>query len=450
MASLIEAFSVTDVYVQIKFGVTVKVASIANSNFLLNKTDATPSTVANPFKTIDIVRDYNSVSKILKLYFTDEILEDNSPYTLTVTNLTNVLDAVFANDSISFETGILNVDLATTIDAVYPDPVIIDYAISDHVFSVPVNNSTSTTILSLVSADPSDGSYYLYENENNGRISLTFNLHPDEDNLIAPYIKVQKREIKKAPTRWIDVDANFSLDNTDPIVYVDLPSVDHYPPAATPSTSSVYNVSGYTYFEKNYKYRILLSKNLSSLSDDATPVSYKMLADREVLFCGVLDPMYIDIDDLNQIYPDATNVEIAEQIHYYSLEVKNLLKLEDDVTEIPFVAMEYIKAAVACTLDKVYSLSSGFSTSFTLGDLTINKPKATGTLNRGTVNSWCELASVLRSELLSSSSRGGFRSVVKGSKYTNPIPVRKIRDFDALDTVTYSSSSLQGGLDILL
>lgn len=451
MATLIDEYTVTDVYIKIKFGLTVKVQSIVNANFLLDNTDATPSTIANPFRPISLVRDYNSISRILYLYFADGILQNNTSYRFTATELTDVLDNTIADGVFTFETQTLNIDITTTPELVYPDPVIVDYAISDSVFSVPVNNASNSTILAFESSYPENNSYYLFENENNGRIELTFNFAPIEAYLDSPHIKVQKREIKKGPSRWVDVDAQITLDPSDPVVYVDLPSVDHYPDAATPSTVTVYNQSGYTYFEPNYKYRILLAKTLTGLNELSTPTEHSMIDSVELVYCGVLDPMYIDVDELSLIYPDAGNVEIAENIHYFSKEVYKLLGLTEDPTEIPFVAIEYIKAATACALDKIYAVGSGFSTSFSLGDLTVNKPRSSSkSLNRGNANSWCELASVLRGEILSSSSRGGFRGVVKGDKLTNPIPVRKIRDIDATDSIAYNVARVQGNLDIKL
>jgi len=451
VADLIDEYTVTDVYVKIKFGVTVKVSTIINANFTLNNTDATPSAIANPFRAISLVRDYNSISRILYLYFSDGVLQNDTNYRFTAQNLTDVLDNSIPSQYFDFATQTLNVDITTTPEYIYPEPVIVDHAISDSIFSVPLNNSNNTTILGFISSYPENDSYYLFEDENNGRIELMFNFSPLSAYLVSPHIKVQKREIKKAPSRWIDVNAQITLDGSDPIVYVDLPSVDHYPDAATPSTTTVYNQSGYTYFENNYKYRILLSKTLTGLNEDSTPTEHAMISDIELIYCGVLDPMYIDVDEIASSYPDATKVEISENIHFFSQEVYKLLGLTEEPTEMPFVAIEYIKAATACSLDKIYSVGSGFGNSFTLGDLTVNRPKSGAkTLNRGNANSWCELSSVLRAELLSSTSRGGFRSVVKGSKYENPIPVRKIRDIDATDTIAYNVARIQDNLDVKL
>lgn len=442
MANLIEEYTVTDVYVKVKFGPTVKVQSIVNNNFLLNNTDATPSSVSNPFRPISLVRDYNSISKILYLYFADGVLVNNTNYRFTVTNLTDVLDNVFSDASFTFSTKIINIDPTTTQESIYPDPVILDYALADSIFSVPVNNRSNTSILSLVLSNPADNSYYLFEDENNGRIELIFNFSPLEEYLTQPHIKVQRREIKKAPTRWESLNASITLDPDNPIVYIDLPSTD--------SEDIFYNQPGHTYFQKNYKYRVLLSKTLSGVNNQSTPTIHSMMDDIELIYCGVLDPMYIDIDELLVIYHDAGGVEIAENIHYFSKEVYNLLGLTEEATEIPFIAIEYIQAATACSLEKIYGIGSGFGTTFTLGDLSVSNTKPSAkTVNRGNATSWCELALALRSEILSATSRGGFRSVVRGSKLDNPIPIRRIRFIDSMDSLNYSPD-YSGNLDIHL
>lgn len=167
-----------------------------------------------------------------------------------------------------------------------------------------------------------------------------------------------------------------------------------------------------------------------SLTGVATSTE-RLGVDSTIYFAGIIDPLYIDPEELKPLFPEATDLEIAEQIHLYSQEVKTMLKLQDDEVP-PFGALEYIKAASACSLDRIYGLGTGANVSFTLGDLSINRTGGgRGAVSRATATTWCELAAVLRAELLSLSSRGGLRAVVKGSKYVNPIPVRKIRDIDA-------------------
>ena len=59
--------------------------------------------------------------------------------------------------------------------------------------------------------------------------------------------------MQRTPARWEKVETQISLHSTNPDVFIDFPSND-----ATP----VYNTDGKTYFEKGYKYRIIVSKEI--------------------------------------------------------------------------------------------------------------------------------------------------------------------------------------------
>ena len=67
--NLIEYATVGVDVVVIKFARTVKISSLINSNFIVQTTSATPSQVANPFKIINTINDYNQISRVLKLYW---------------------------------------------------------------------------------------------------------------------------------------------------------------------------------------------------------------------------------------------------------------------------------------------------------------------------------------------------------------------------------------------
>lgn len=159
-------------------------------------------------------------------------------------------------------------------------------------------------------------------------------------------------------------------------------------------------------------------------ADDATG---SLGAQVEITFAAGLDPMYISSEELQDIFPDAPLLDIAEQIFIASTEVKSILHLADDETDIPLVALDYVKAAAACSLSKVFE-GSDISTmsNFRLGDLQVtNQPISKSIINRGNASSWCELAFALRNEMINEST--GMKAVVKGSAYRNPIPHRRIR-----------------------
>lgn len=148
-------------------------------------------------------------------------------------------------------------------------------------------------------------------------------------------------------------------------------------------------------------------------------------------FAAGLDPLYCAPDQLQLIFPDATLLEVAEYIHLHSIEVRDMLNLQEG--EMPDTLIcEYIEAAAACDLSRIYSATDGMSfggETVRLGDLSVsNLPggaAAGGGLNRGSASTWCELAAALRKELLFNSTNG--KPFVHGSAYCNPIPERKIR-----------------------
>lgn len=148
-----------------------------------------------------------------------------------------------------------------------------------------------------------------------------------------------------------------------------------------------------------------------------------------ITFAAGLDPMYLAPEELSPMFTDAPLTTIAEEIFIASTEVKKILKLADDVAEedIPLIAMEYVRAAVACKLSKTFEgTDDGIISNFRLGDLqVITQPFNKSKINRGNAATWCELAFALRNEMLGEAT--GFRSVVKGSAYKNPMPVRKLR-----------------------
>jgi hypothetical protein len=71
--------------------------------------------------------------------------------------------------------------------------------------------------------------------------------------LISKYFKPQRKKIQKTPSRWENVDTNISMHSWKPDVYVDFPSTD-----ATP----VFYIDDKTYFEKGYKYRVIVSSEV--------------------------------------------------------------------------------------------------------------------------------------------------------------------------------------------
>lgn len=165
---------------------------------------------------------------------------------------------------------------------------------------------------------------------------------------------------------------------------------------------------------------------VSTPSDEYKP-SITLKSDETIVFAADLEPLYLNPEELLSFYPDATLLEIGEIVHSYSLEVKQLNNYLDTVTgaDIPFNALEYIKAATACELSRTYAYGSpDDEMSVQLGDLTVvHKPISRTQIDRSSATTWCQLAAVIRREMLTH--KTGPKNVQwKG------LPTRKITRFN--------------------
>lgn len=163
---------------------------------------------------------------------------------------------------------------------------------------------------------------------------------------------------------------------------------------------------------------------------DAGSSSPTLEEDFFATFLAELDPMYIAVDEIQPFFPDASQIEIAEQIHIASSEVKGFLKGVSTPTP---EGIDYVKAATACALSRIYEYGfGGEELGVKLGDLSISAramPKQNVT--RGNASTWCELAAALREEMLSSQGgRANLKAADKGSNLANPMPSRGLRRHD--------------------
>ncbi len=180
------------------------------------------------------------------------------------------------------------------------------------------------------------------------------------------------------------------------------------------------------------------------------------LKENEVItFAADIEPVYLDPELLLPFFPDVSLLEIGELIYSASLEVKSIYKLLDTENgdNIPFTALEYIRASTCCELTRAYGNGGDDELSIRLGDLSVtNRSLPRNTLSRANATTWCQIAAVLRKEMLTA--KTGIRAVQpKGlptmptigagnnmdpytglfayqSSGANPIPSRKIRKYD--------------------
>jgi hypothetical protein len=136
------------------------------------------------------------------------------------------------------------------------------------------------------------------------------------------------------------------------------------------------------------------------------------MQEETIYFAPDIEPIYLDPEQLLPYFPDASMLEVGEFIYTYSTEIKGIYKLLDteDGSNIPFVALEYIRAATCCELTRVYGNGGDDELSVSLGDLSItNKSLPRTTLSRANATTWCQIAAMLRKEMLTT--RVGIRAV---------------------------------------
>lgn len=251
---LIDNATVTVNTVNIKFGRTVKISSLLDANFAVYTDAATPVQLTSPFKSINTITDYNQISRTLTLYW-DVILQANTDYVLKINNLIDSSGFTVPQEQVTFtsQTSAATPSILTESQATVLNEVLIEDK------SVRADIETGYQILAknpdfyIVSTNPVTGDFYLSNDENNGRVTITFSSRPASNFLIFKYFKAQRKKIQKTPSRWENVDANISIHSWKPDVYVDFPSTD-----ATP----VFYTEDKTYFEKGYKYRIIISSEV--------------------------------------------------------------------------------------------------------------------------------------------------------------------------------------------
>lgn len=253
---LIDNAVVTVSTVIIKFGRTIKISSLLNSNFVVQTNEATPVSIASPFKTIKSLTDFNQINRTLTLYW-NTVLPANKNYTITLNNLIDSSGSVVPSEKISFSTGTESATpaLLDTVDQTIINEVLIEDK------SVRADIETGYQIIAknpnfyIESVSPSSGEFFVDDSDNNGRVIITFSSRPASNFLTTQFFKVQRKKIQRTATRWESLPILISMHSWRPIVYLDFPSTD-----ATP----VYYTENKVYFESGYKYRIIVSAEVGA------------------------------------------------------------------------------------------------------------------------------------------------------------------------------------------
>lgn len=393
----------------VRFDQNVKVDSLTADKFSLFLDGATPVEIANAFEDITTCDDFNSLRRILTLYPKVD-LDAGTDYILVTSGIEYAGRGVGDDDSFPFTTQ------TAVIAAGEPEPepiVIEDHSIKSVLFTDDefANLTTATADFYLESSDPETGEYYLETDYEDGRLTLVFSADVDSAFATADFIKVQRKINQIAPSRWEKIEPQFSTDGSK--IYVDFPAVDD---------ADVYNTAGHDYFEVNYTYRVKLSPYMASAT--ATPST--LGTGVELKFSSGFDPLYVD-PELIGIYLDSVdNLEIAQIVHKFSVEVLALFPKGDH----PALALDYIQAATLCSLSRIHEgVGASNYSGFTLGDLQVMSTTKSGSTStgtdRGNIISWCELAELLRKELRNA--KGGIKSTVKAGAWGTPVPSRHLQ-----------------------
>jgi len=251
--NLIDNCTISVNNVVLKFGRTIPISSLLDENFELYVDSATPEKISSPFRDISTITDYNQISRTLNLYW-NVILGSGINYKIKVVNLVDATGTPIEPEEVSFTSPI---ESATPSSLETVVTQINELLVEDK--SIRTDVETSYQIIAknpefyVKEVSPSNGDFYISNDENDGRVVISFNERPASNFLATKYFKAQRKKIQQAPSRWENVPAEISMHSWKPDVYVDFPSSDSTP---------VYYVEDKTYFETGYKYRIIVSSEV--------------------------------------------------------------------------------------------------------------------------------------------------------------------------------------------
>lgn len=252
-SDILQSLQVGKDHIELTFKVTLQASSIESSAFLLTSNDATPATVS--FQPIDMMEHYNSISRVLRIFYAS--IPSQGEYTLSISGLKSANGATLASEDI-----VITYPYSEEAEVYEPsDPITIyDNSIRRQAFVAAETIRASNPYFYVVDTDPDNDSVFVEHDHNRGRISVTFSDRPSPQFLTSQFIKVQKKNMRKVG-RWETLPISMSLDSYYPTLYIYIPAVDE---DATPSATPIYGVDGLSYYEDNYKYRVIISKQVGA------------------------------------------------------------------------------------------------------------------------------------------------------------------------------------------
>lgn len=404
---LIQRLDVYKDYLFLKFQDMITAASLDAGDFVIRDEDG--NEIPNALQPLNVERDYNRISRSVKLYFAD-IIDADTNYTLRVQNINNILGEPYATVDINFKTQ------KSTGDAAIVAPIEPNFYVEDHTVanvSFPDTGGGGVT-------EPATPNTYLEVVGSNPIADSIFNTSPDDEYAVDiilsedidladsdEFITVQKRKLAYTFTQWEDI------------------SIDELPAETSSKLEFVVPSDG-----DNYQYRVIINKALRSSDDE-----FHLEDDYVLRWTSVLTPFYSNPEEIISFYPDTSEVEAAVLIHRFSMEVQSMMgwTVYDDPS---FLAVEYVTTAVLCHLAKLTGEimgANGNADDVTLGDFRVSRKTggnsgASSRATRDSATNWCELASAIKRELRAKNRLP--RTFVRGSRHKNPIPSRYFKDLE--------------------
>lgn len=247
----LERIDVKEDCLELRFKVTLKASSLESSAFLLESNDSTPVTYT--FKPINLAEHYNSLTRTLRIFFSEPIPQGT--YTLFISGLKTVNGSILPNEELTinyeFEQEGQGEDCVYKVDKTIR---VLDKSIRREAFIVAETIKASNPYFFIVGTDPQNDSIFVEPDYKRGRISITFSDRPSPQFLNSQFIKVQRKNMRRVG-RWETLSVSMSVDSFYPTVYI-------YVPALQQQATPIYNTEGYDYYEDNYKYRVRLSKEI--------------------------------------------------------------------------------------------------------------------------------------------------------------------------------------------
>ena len=262
--ALYEMYEVTNDYFMIKFDSTIRASTLINANFVVIP-ESTGVPIPTAFKTIDLARDYKSVSRSLFLWW-NITLQAGESYTVRAQNLVATTGMTHATEDIVFE---------VEGDATPPPP---DEDYRDTRVPVEVKDFSIKTLPTLNGGGSGGGpgtpgtafgikkitpslheSFHLTDDAFDGKIIVEFNDTPAANFVNNEDFKLQRKRTSGI-SHWENVNTVVVSEANSNKVKIYLPSNEE------PSIYSfqVEREPTRQYWESGYQYRLTISDSVGT------------------------------------------------------------------------------------------------------------------------------------------------------------------------------------------